>query len=489
MEQAQGNAFAQFIHDGGTLKNHKKYQALAMQFIAPDWDTNWVICFGFPRSTDNKDLQVAELAKAEFQKLTCMEFESIFDSTIADRAAKGVSGYLEHEEEVCDMHDGEKLGRSATGILVRTKDKTVINPFPEGEKLMMNAKKIASDFTYSGRTEALWNFGKEKLGEGNFPKIGINLAVNETRIASQHGLLQAEIRLNQVLRPWHDEKNTVVKPLQWDSTDKLWQEMAEFESVLNITKITTTLSQYEHLFTGAFSGLIKSTTMAGLRNDKLDVIDLKKVGDLPVSKLPRVEMNWEDLSPSGKKCLERATLEGERRWCGNEGESLTSGDVILSDREVLAGLLDLRTIRHFGSNEKLKARALKLLEAEYTKYVKTARDYEIQKKEALEAAANAQASAALAEAAAKAGAAGSSSASSTAKDVKPKITSGASYTAHNPWADDPAVEDDPPFVQIDAAEGTKIDFKRAWTKWSRLDIHQVEGLVHRAEAERTRRRA
>eukprot|EP00966_Prymnesium_polylepis_P068629 1594256-Prymnesium_polylepis.1 len=45
VEQAQGNAFAQFIHDGGTLKNHKKYQALAMQFIAPDWDTNWVICF------------------------------------------------------------------------------------------------------------------------------------------------------------------------------------------------------------------------------------------------------------------------------------------------------------------------------------------------------------------------------------------------------------------------------------------------------------
>ena len=30
VEQAQGNAFAQFIHDGGTLKNHKKYQALAM---------------------------------------------------------------------------------------------------------------------------------------------------------------------------------------------------------------------------------------------------------------------------------------------------------------------------------------------------------------------------------------------------------------------------------------------------------------------------
>eukprot|EP00966_Prymnesium_polylepis_P329799 7385481-Prymnesium_polylepis.2 len=169
VEQAQGNAFAQLIHDGGTLKNHRKYQALSMQLISPDWDTNWVICFGFPRSKDNRDLHVAELAKAEFKKITDLEFDSIFSSTRADRAAKGVSGFLELDEEVCDMHDGEKLARSATGMLVRTKDKVPVNPFPEGEKLMLNAKKIANDFTYSGRTEALWAFGKEKLGEGKFP--------------------------------------------------------------------------------------------------------------------------------------------------------------------------------------------------------------------------------------------------------------------------------------------------------------------------------
>eukprot|EP00966_Prymnesium_polylepis_P301277 6961437-Prymnesium_polylepis.1 len=246
--------------------------------------------------------------------------------------------------------------------------------------------------------------------------------------------------------------------------------MAEFEGVLNITKITTTLSQYEQLSTGAFSGLIKSTTMAGLRNDKLDVIDLKKVGALPASKLPRVETVWEDLTPLGKKCLERAILEGERRWCDNEGESLTSADVILSDREVLAGLLDLRTIRHFESNDTLKARALELLEAEYTKYAKTVREHETQKKEALEAAANAQAAAALAEAAAKAGAAGSSSAKAS-EDVKPKITSGASYSTHNPWAAEADTdEDDPSVEEKDEVEGAKIDFKRAWTKWSRLDI-------------------
>eukprot|EP00966_Prymnesium_polylepis_P175418 4059513-Prymnesium_polylepis.1 len=81
MAQAQGNAFAQFLHDGGTLKNHKKYQAFGIQFVDPDWEHNWVICFGFPRSSRNKDEQVAELAKAEFKKLTGIEFDSVFCST------------------------------------------------------------------------------------------------------------------------------------------------------------------------------------------------------------------------------------------------------------------------------------------------------------------------------------------------------------------------------------------------------------------------
>ena len=45
VKQARGNPFAQFLHDGGTLDSHKKYQALGMQFILPGWDLNVVICF------------------------------------------------------------------------------------------------------------------------------------------------------------------------------------------------------------------------------------------------------------------------------------------------------------------------------------------------------------------------------------------------------------------------------------------------------------
>ena len=77
--QAQGNPYAQFLHDGGTLSSHKKYQAFAMQFTSPDWDQNFVICFGFPRSKHNKDVEVAELSKIEFKNVTG------YDSTISGR--------------------------------------------------------------------------------------------------------------------------------------------------------------------------------------------------------------------------------------------------------------------------------------------------------------------------------------------------------------------------------------------------------------------
>ena len=37
----KGNPFAQLMHDGGTAKNHKKYQAIGIQYIQP-WKTECV---------------------------------------------------------------------------------------------------------------------------------------------------------------------------------------------------------------------------------------------------------------------------------------------------------------------------------------------------------------------------------------------------------------------------------------------------------------
>mmetsp|Transcript_20196 Transcript_20196/g.48460 ORF Transcript_20196/g.48460 Transcript_20196/m.48460 type:complete len:116 (+) Transcript_20196:484-831(+) len=49
-KEAEGNAFAQALHDGGTLTNKKKFQALALQFIAPKWQRNIVLTLALTKS-------------------------------------------------------------------------------------------------------------------------------------------------------------------------------------------------------------------------------------------------------------------------------------------------------------------------------------------------------------------------------------------------------------------------------------------------------
>ena len=58
---ALGNKFAQALHDGGTLVSHKKYQALALQLIAPDWKKNLVVTIGLKKSSRNTDADVATI--------------------------------------------------------------------------------------------------------------------------------------------------------------------------------------------------------------------------------------------------------------------------------------------------------------------------------------------------------------------------------------------------------------------------------------------
>ena len=59
-------------------------------------------------------------------------------------------------------------------------------------------------------------------------------------------------------------------------------------------------------------------------------------------------------------CFYRATLETERRYCGNRGEILTGDPVELQVRDTLSLLLDPRTVNcaHISSREDLKEECL-----------------------------------------------------------------------------------------------------------------------------------
>ena len=129
--QAKGNAFGQALHDGGTLKSHQKYQALGAQFIVERADLNLCVCIGLVESNINTDALVASLFEEVTLKRTSLSFEQLFMAVRQDRAAKGVAAQVHLEEECCEMHDGDKIGQSAVGALVRSRNKVVVNPFDD----------------------------------------------------------------------------------------------------------------------------------------------------------------------------------------------------------------------------------------------------------------------------------------------------------------------------------------------------------------------
>ena len=288
-----------------------------------------------------------------------LQYDDIVGRMRSDRAAKGVAGVLEmEEEEVCEMHDTEKLARAATGGLVRTKNKVAVNPFTQGVDLVQRAHKLGAYFGYSTRLENLSAVGKTL---GNVPDIKIQVDYNTTRIAAVHGLLHSELRLNRALRAYELQFNP-----GWAFKADDWQAVAEFEGVLNCTKVTSTLAQRERGFNGAFTPLIKTLALTKLRADELYVIDMPNVKISP--HVPRVAIKIDNLTDMGQTARVRAILEGERRWCGNQTEELTGASVNMGRHELLCTLLDKRTLGCHHITGPQRAEAYTIFLEEYVKF-------------------------------------------------------------------------------------------------------------------------
>ena len=132
--EAQGNTFCQFIHDGCTLGNKSKYQAFGIQFVDSRYYNNHVVALTFERVLTSNAQSVADLAKLVVKDITGFDFGNLCGCSVQDSAAKSVARHLELEEETCDMHDSDKIGRSAIGELLRKDGRGgVVNPFDAGK--------------------------------------------------------------------------------------------------------------------------------------------------------------------------------------------------------------------------------------------------------------------------------------------------------------------------------------------------------------------
>ena len=78
---------------------------------------------------------------------TNFDLKQIAGCAVQDASAKSVARAWDLEVETCDMHDGDKVGASAIGRLVR-KDRRggVVNSFPVGKALEKKLNAQAKHF-------------------------------------------------------------------------------------------------------------------------------------------------------------------------------------------------------------------------------------------------------------------------------------------------------------------------------------------------------
>ena len=377
MEKAGGNAFGQILHDGGTLDNHIKHQAFGLQFVDPRWNQNFVICLGLTPLKDGTAPAVADLLRRELKDTYKYDPAKIIAASMQDGAAVAVAKELGVETEICLMHSADKVGASAIGDLVRSKNKIPINEFPEGQAVMDNVGKMA---TYFNKTETRMSELCKLAGAGDV--IRLRTDKNGTRIAARWNLLYSALRDMIPIKQYaagHEGE------IEWCSTAEAWRDIMELEAVLVISKVLTTTAQFEKPFTGAWPNIAKAQVQSKLFAETIDVFDPLKA--YHGEDLPRLARKVEELGEVGKEALRRAQLEFQRRYCGNETEIVdedktTVEHIETSDRELLASLLDMRTLNCVHLSKEQYQKACALLEETYVNFGLAHDSYEEEKRRA-----------------------------------------------------------------------------------------------------------
>jgi hypothetical protein len=476
-EEALGNAFGQFIHDGGTLKNGKKYQAFALQLIDPQFLANLTVCFAFPRVTSSTDIETASTAYDVMQTKYGHDLLKVAGSARQDAAALGVARQLGLEEEICTMHCGDKVGSSAVSDLVRTRSKQPVNAHPGLQAFMKNAQAMATHFSYGNRYDVMFQLAEQ----ANVPFASNKMQIdkNGTRVAARHNLLGSQIPLCNALPIYHAAKSKV-EDLKWTAEPTRFTDTAQIESVLHVTQVTTKLAQYEQAYSGAYDPLIKGKTIRGLESEKIAVADLNNIGK--TATLNRIWVEVKSFGSLGKAAHVRAMIEAQRRFCVGAEKTETvivpTPDIACSDRSLVAMLLDLRTCSGNHLSKKQLQYAKEQYYTAYVEFAKQAKAFKQAKQAEWERRAAEQAEAAAVEAAASGATSTSQGSAAESKFTSPTAYGGRIHSSSEDEVPPASTSQAGSLSQVSQEEmtdvseedGYLIEAKRVLKTWRNLDV-------------------
>lgn len=310
------NAFAQAQHDGVTLADGDKYQALGVQFIFEG--SNWNLCFGFVECKGGAAPQVAALFKrvAESRHILVRYLIDI----IADFAALAVARALGKEKNGCGMHGDDKIARWAVGLLLKldgTGTDTAVDPFPQALDTINQLRDYAKLFSYGSKIDGL-----HKICHAvGCAAIKFDIDLSHTRIAAVRELLVSVLRQAPGMIAY--SRTSTEKAAQVHSSH--FQVAAELEAVVNVVGKITTLKQSEVALTGGYKPVFRAVLDAALSREPVQVLDVANM--TAAARPPRREINIGDMTDVGQRSFTRAHAEFERRYT-QEGARMRPQDLI-----------------------------------------------------------------------------------------------------------------------------------------------------------------
>ena len=125
------------------------------------------------------------------------------------------------------MHDDDKIGRAAIGKLTRSKNKTVINPFPECVILMQKFQDVAKHFISNPGNRENYDIILE-THKDEVPSTAIERDLNSTRIEARHKLVKSSLRVQKGIQYY----SMKFRPIDFPD-DNDWKALREVEGVLH----------------------------------------------------------------------------------------------------------------------------------------------------------------------------------------------------------------------------------------------------------------
>ena len=365
-------SFIQLQVDGSKLANGYPYQFGGFQFLDPDWARthkvkNWVLPLMLQQQRVGTGEATAKTLKEAMARMKIDE--SLVGAFVSDRKALKTGTFFENvlEPEVCNMHDADKIARSAIGLHTRTEEKVVVNAFPEGDEIVQAAVDIGSTFSYSDRQIQLTDLCKLRQESGRTIKV----VKSKMRIAAYRGLFTSILASRLGIEAYAGMHHQGLS--WWPLPQDFWEILQHFEAILQVTgRFCVQVQSEKHLLAG-YCVALKIALFNELKNGYFRILRLPCTEKLPVKKLTRDEVRYvqddgsenEEIHAVPRECRKRAMIELQRRFGTSNTNAVAENlNLPLTRREKLAHMLDLRLVYR-----NLEAADMKvILQEEFVKY-------------------------------------------------------------------------------------------------------------------------